>query len=422
MNRPSKKHHFVPQEQLRHFAADLDRRFIYVFDKQTDKSFGTSILNAGSENDFNTVTVDDVKWNFEDLFSDVDGRSARLVSDIVDQRSVSWMQSEDRLALVDFVATQMLRTHFGRTTPRHLAERMRKMVQEMGFDPDDDPTMAMPSDASLRLGAVRVFLKRQEHAQSLLRLVPALFKSGIGRRFVISDHPVIRSNVFSYGDDGLSSHGILMVVPIAPDLAVVLVCPTIISRYEAIENVKLDPEQKSRMLRYRDGFRSGDPIEILPAEVDGYNHRQIGRSARFLYSATDDFAFAREYLSEHAEMRQVETHVHIGEMGRGPPRRSGMPPGLQIVVNGQYDICMLSIIEIDETGEGITAKTSDLGLLKLVAEDRGMLRIELYDDGQSRRGMEQAIVERFGKDEDGWFRAVHRDEPLRSFARHLDSE
>jgi hypothetical protein len=54
-----------------------------VFAKDTDRSFRTSLLNACSENDFNTVSVGDGKWNFEDLFREVDARSARLVAEAV---------------------------------------------------------------------------------------------------------------------------------------------------------------------------------------------------------------------------------------------------------------------------------------------------------------------------------------------------
>ena len=55
--KPSKKHHFVPQAQLRHFAADPDRSSIWVSDKRTGRAWISSILNAGSENDFNTVEL-----------------------------------------------------------------------------------------------------------------------------------------------------------------------------------------------------------------------------------------------------------------------------------------------------------------------------------------------------------------------------
>ncbi len=56
--KPSKKHHFVPQAQLRHFAHDPDRRSIWVFDKRSDRAWISSILNAGSENDFSAVGLD----------------------------------------------------------------------------------------------------------------------------------------------------------------------------------------------------------------------------------------------------------------------------------------------------------------------------------------------------------------------------
>ncbi|MGQ0588676.1 MAG: DUF4238 domain-containing protein, partial [Sphingosinicella sp.] len=147
MNRPPKKHHFVTQAQLRHFAADVERRSIWVFDKRSGESFRPSILNAGSEKDFNTVLFDGGEWNFEHLFAEVDARSARLIGEIVERRSITWLRSDDRLALADLVATQLLRTHFTRSTPRHLAGRVREVVRDMGFDPDEDPAMAMPSDA-----------------------------------------------------------------------------------------------------------------------------------------------------------------------------------------------------------------------------------------------------------------------------------
>jgi hypothetical protein len=153
MTRRPKKHHFVAQAQLRHFAADAERRSIFVFDKRSGKSFLTSILNAGSENDFNTVVFQGGQWNFEHLFGDVDARSARLIAEIVERRSVDWLQLEDRVALADLFVTQLLRTHFSRTTPKHLAGQLRDLTRQMGYDPDQDPAMAMPSEAALRLGA-----------------------------------------------------------------------------------------------------------------------------------------------------------------------------------------------------------------------------------------------------------------------------
>ncbi|MES2001154.1 MAG: DUF4238 domain-containing protein [Pseudomonadota bacterium] len=422
MSRPSKKHHFVPQFQLRHFAADDDRRSIWVFDKRRGQTYPSSILNAGSENDFNTVTNPGGKWNFEDLFRDVDGRSAQLVSEIIERKSLAWFSLEDRIALADLFATQLLRTHFSRTSPKHLAERMRENIRELGFDPDADPAMAMPTDPQLRLGAVRSFLRREEHALPLLRLMPTLFAAHEACRFVLSDHPVSVTNAFPYGDTGLASQGIMLVLPIAPDLAVSLVCPTIVSRYEAIDTVEMDVARRARMVRFRDGFRTGELIEIGDEMVGGFNRLQVGQSMRFLYSAVEDFDFAQDVLKQKPDMREVLSHVRLGVMGSGPPPRVHMPSGLNIVVHGPHDHCMLPISEVDDSGEGITARTDRVELLAQVAADPGMLTVELYDGGRTIRGMREAMVELIGDAPDGWFRAVHRDRSLRALMFRLDAE
>jgi hypothetical protein len=420
--KPSKKHHFVPQAQLRHFAADSECRSIWVFDKRSDRAWTSSILNAGSENDFNTVSFKNGKWNFEDLFRDVDARSARLVAEIVERRSLSWFTADDRPALIDLFATQILRTHFARTTPRHLAGQIRDLVSTFGYDPDQDPRMAMPDEAILRLGAVRSFLERQSIARSMLRLIPALFEAPTGHQFILSDDPVAMANPFPYGELGLDSFGVMALLPIAPGLAVTLVCPTIIDRYEAIDRAEMEDGQRARMEHYREGFRTGAPIMIEAEELIGWNRRQVARSARYLYASADDFNFAREMLEKQPALRKVESRISLGAMGEPPAPKARMPRGLHLVVTGKADHCMLALSEVDAAGEGLTAKTTDLTLLELVAQDPGDIRVELFDDGRPRQMMSAATIERLGEPEQGWFRVVHRDPSLRKLMRDLDTQ
>lgn len=422
MNRPPKKHHFVTQAQLRHFAADAEQRSIFVFDKRSGNAFLTSILNAGSENDFNTVIFEDGQWNFEHLFGEVDARSARLIGEVVARRSVAWMRAEDHVALADLFAAQMLRTHFGRTTPKYLAGQLREVIRETGYDPDQDPTMAMPSEAALRLGAARGFLKRGEHVASLLRLVPALFAPSGSARLVLSDHPVSRTNAFPYGAVGLASHGVVVGLPVTPDLSLNLICPTIVARYEALDGAGLDAERLARMSRARGALRAGLPAETDGAAVAALNRQQLAQSSRFLYAATNNFDWARETLAEKPHLRSIESHAALGEMGAGPPPKPGMPEGRHLVVHGPHDHCMLPLAEIDEDGEGITARTTSTELLVKVAADTGILSVELYIDGHARRAMREAMIERFGDLEQGWFRAVHRDGAMRNLTRRLDME
>lgn len=417
----SKKHHYVPQAQLRHFARDSRRSSLFVFDKETSSSFPSSIVNAGSENHFNSVSFDGGRWNFEHLFQDVDCRSACLVAEIVSRRSLAWLKTEDSVALADLFATQLLRTHFSRTTPMLLAEDLREMIRRVGYDPNTDPNMALPTDASLRLGAAEAFLRRHPHTRALLRLRPALYGATGADRFVISDHPVTRTNAFPYGDRGLASPGILVLLPISPELTIALHCPTIVQRYESATGMDLPPVQAARVRRYRDGSRSGEPIAIDDAIVLSLNSHQIMQSRRYLYGATDTFDFAREFLRQNPEA-QVNSHFVMGEIGAGPPPRRGMPPGPQLVIFGPVDHCMVAIEEFDSSREGITARTRQLDLLGQLAADTGIMHAELYIDGHSRRGMREVMIERFGEPADGWFRVTHRDPMLRALGARYDAK
>lgn len=416
----SKKHHFVAQSQLRHFASDANRKSIWVYDKGRDRSWVSSLLNAGSENDFNTVELKSGKWNFEDLFQDVDGRSAKLISVIVSRRNLSWITPADHASMIDLFTTQMLRTKLARSTPQNMALQMREMMRDIGVDPDSDPSMATPTEASIRMGAVKSFLERDRVAGSMVRLIPALFEPGEGQRFIISDDPVIVRNAFPYGDNGLKSHGIIVFLPIATDLGLALLCPTIFSRYEAVEQAEMEPEMCARMLRYRDGFLAGTPVTIEPAELAGWNECQVSGSAKQLYAAADaDFDAARTLLAKKPELRSVETRMTMGRIGQGPPPKPGLPPGLQLIIQGKFDHAIVPIVEIDKAGEGLTARTTRTDLLELIAADRHEVRAELYEDGRARRGIGQATVERFGEPADGWFRVVHMDEGLRALVRQI---
>ena len=96
-----------------------------------------------------------------------------------------------------------------------------------------------------------------------------------------------------------------------------------------------------------------------------------------------------------------------------------MPAGTHLVIFGPADHCALAIDEIDDAGECLTARTQQVSLLTQVAADDGMLRAELYIDGQMRRGMAQVMIERFGEPSMGWFCVVHRDPGLRSLSAQL---
>nr|WP_283804909.1 DUF4238 domain-containing protein [Tardiphaga robiniae] len=300
-----------------------------------------------------------------------------------------------------------------------MASRLREAVRQFGYDPDEDPAMAIPSDAATRLSSVKTFLNRDEHLAALLRLYPALYRTSDTDPFVISDHPVTTANAFPYGDRGLNSQGILVFLPISPEFSIALHCPTIGKRYELADSASLADDRMERILQHRAGLRSGDPIDIDSDTTLYLNHQQIAQSARYLYAAADNFRGTREFLREQPDLRSVTTHIHAGEMGGPPPQRPQMPAGTHLVIHGPFDHGMLEILEIDENGEGLTARTSQIALLAQMAADTGLLRVELYFGGRCRRIMGQAMIEPVGDSTDGWFRVVHRDPSLRALDNQL---
>ncbi|KZD21160.1 hypothetical protein A4A58_15395 [Tardiphaga robiniae] len=208
-------------------------------------------------------------------------------------------------------------------------------------------------------------------------------------------------------------------MPISPEFSIALHCPTIGKRYELADSASLADDRMERILQHRAGLRSGDPIDIDSDTTLYLNHQQIAQSARYLYAAADNFRGTREFLREQPDLRSVTTHIHAGEMGGPPPQRPQMPAGTHLVIHGPFDHGMLEILEIDENGEGLTARTSQIALLAQMAADTGLLRVELYFGGRCRRIMGQAMIEPVGDSTDGWFRVVHRDPSLRALDNQL---
>src|SRR5580704_9018666 len=113
---------------------------------------------------------------------------------------------------------------------------------------------------------------------------------------------------------------------------IALHCPTIVKRYELAEQTGLVTGQKERVFRYRDGLRSGNPIDIDEEMVLSKRFTVRGISTR-----PPTFGLAREALEQQPHLRSVTTHLTLGDMGRPPERHSGVRSGTHLVVHGPAD-------------------------------------------------------------------------------------
>lgn len=415
-SKPPKKHHYVTQAQLRLFARDDDHKQVHVFDKTTGRSFTSSILNAGSENDFNTIIEDDERFNFEAMFDKVDAAGAAIVAHIAERRSLSWMREKHVLALADLGTVQLLRTKLTRETPGVLAEEMRDLLDKLGADLNDRK-FAPPTEADAKRGTIKAFVKRASHRNSFLRLMPGLVEPAGSAHFLISDHPVVFSNPFPYGDHALRAQGILVHLPLSPTLLLTWHCPTIVARLDHL--LSTDGNEHAALRAYGRGLASGEPVAISDEEVKRYNLVQVMQSRRFLFSHSSDFGGVSDRIAGDPGTGQRDALSHLGKMGEGPPPRRQMPEGLNMVVHGPRDHCLLHLEEIDTDGEGITARTSDLALLDAAERDARLDYVELYEGPLQRRHLGQVKLEKLANRGAGWFRAVHFDDSLRALDRQI---
>ncbi|MER9426019.1 DUF4238 domain-containing protein [Mesorhizobium sp. M0317] len=415
-SKPSRKHHYVTQAQLRHFARDKGRTQICVFDKTTGQSFTSSILNAGSENGFNTIIDDGGRLNFEAMFDKVDTAGAAIVAQIAERRSLAWMREEQVLSLADLGTVQLFRTKLARETPGVLAEEMRDLLDKLGADLNH-PQLAPPTEADAKRGTMEAFVKRASHRDSFLRLMPGLVEPAGSARFLISDHPVVFSNPFPYGDHALQAQGILVHLPLSPSLLLTWHCPTIVARLDHL--LSTDGSEHAALRAYGWGLASGEPVTISDKEVERYNFVQVTQSRRFLFSHTADFSGVGDRLAAKPGTVQRDALVHLGRMGEGPPPRRHMPEGWNMVVHGPRDHCLLHLEEIDADGEGITARTSDLALLNAAARDVRLDYVELYNGPRQQRHLGHVKLEKLANRGAGWFRAVHFDDSLRALDRQI---
>lgn len=410
----SKKHHYVPQAHLRRFSIGGAGKQVFVFDKLSGRSFPGAIQDAGSENHFNTFEGPDGLVNFESWFRDVDDRSAALFGRVTAERGLGALDAADRRDLADTVALQLLRTRLPRTTIQVVGEQLLGVLSDAGLAPDHAGHLTPPTENGARRAMLDALRDRAGFTAALVAKLPVLIEPRGVARFWISDHPVVRVNSAPYGDVGLSSPGVEVYLPLAPDLMLGLLCPSLELKLRAarVGDLEIDDAPRARLTAIHDGILTGRPVRQDDATVDRFNRLQVSNSARFLYADRDDFDAARDLLGTNPGLRRVTTQVRAGRLGEGPPRRARMPKGLWLVLYGSRNHHMLPIEARITDLEPVEASTPDHGTLAVALDDAPLIRAEIFESGQARWAMRAVSVEILAPGPPTRFRIVHSDPSL----------
>ncbi|CAO3460756.1 hypothetical protein [Azospirillum argentinense] len=388
----SKKHHFVPQSILRRFTRSDAPDSLYVYDKKRDVVHPSSVLNAGMENGFNTVVIDGKRINFEAEFNDLDGAMAGVQKRLVEARTIAPLDDADRLVLADTAAVQLLRTKLFRTTMPSVLDSILSEFTRVGLVEGELPVM---DEQAARAMAREALHEREQQRDILAAKDLLLIEPEPGTSFWISDNPVVRYNPLPYGDTGLSSPGVEVYWPIAADLALGFMCPTFRRRVEDgfALGARLAEPVRTQCANLRTAFTDGIPTTLGRGGTTAFlNELQVRSSSRFIYSSNDDFSLARKILAADPTLRSVASMVTVGRIGEGPPPRTNMPPGLQLVVFGREDHHMIPLISYEDVEWGFDATFEHAALLDMLMADQPWQEVRVFENGVERRGMRKIKI------------------------------
>lgn len=263
MSKP-KQQHVVPKVYLKNFCADTNTEQIYFLDKMNKRTGLTNIANVAKEKDFYSDVLQEDRYAFEKYFSGgIEPKMGKLFKRI---RSAALLCSdktplfneEDRMLLSEIIVTQMLRTHSAKGFMR---EKMNAITIPLIEHMLALPQLANNEQVRLILEEYRV-LDEPKFKQIILPLITddsrisrlaervdsmmcTLYDNQTEVDFCTSDEPVIITHIGTskagLGRAGLDSPNCMIIYPLSPRLAVVLVHGQSVyaSAFRPYENAKI---------------------------------------------------------------------------------------------------------------------------------------------------------------------------------------
>jgi len=293
--------HYVPRMYLKHFSRSDKRGQLFVFDKQTRRSFPSSVYNIAAERYFYDLPpVDSEELDFEDdpqvvekIFSELENVISGILKKLISNYymtprmklpTLNLFSPEERGNLVIYLVLQLLRT-----------PKAREMLTEF-----QEKLMTAYLKTQIKSGQLRgLRVQMKEEVQSL-RHAEFLFTEGIvdelcfvlaGHIWCIayrtseesiytSDNPVVAYNHITkqIKMSGYGSQGIEVLFPLNPDLLLILREPTHFHNYLSCD---------------------GKFVELRSDATNLYNGLQVLLAKRFVFSSTNDFSLAERIVDEY---------------------------------------------------------------------------------------------------------------------------
>jgi hypothetical protein len=316
MGRP-KKHHYVPQFLLRNFAP-MGGAHLYVFDKQTDRVFQANVADVAAENRLYEFSLGNLTATIEPSLADFESKAADVLRQVLSYDSLADLTLYQRVVLSGLVGQLLLRSPQQRAVMRHINVEMRQRVSAMGTDPDLLPQLRVLDKNEEKLFTASVlpdlmeqFIPVISEKAWILHSVPE------DETLYISDNPVAMHNELKFdlrGNVGLAVEGVEVYLPVSRRRCLGMYCPSVRSEIEAAceeyqqlsaaGRQPLPPSPPEEAVRFFGAFRTGKCSSLPKVCIEFVNSLQVWNAERYVYSAVDDFALAREMLARNLKLRR----------------------------------------------------------------------------------------------------------------------
>ncbi len=314
--------HYVPQMLLKNFCNQNSGK-IFVFDKETGRSFETNVRNAAAQREYYNFSHEGTEFSMEETLSRAESAVKPLFDAIIENRSLSVLTEDNCVSIALFTSVQHLRGPRVRKDQEIIANSLR---ERFGDTPEGLALLdkEWPSGKDHAKNFAIYFLGKEapKFANHFLKKTWYLLETTKENPFNLSDTPVVlfNDNDFGpYGNLGLNSRGIQITFPISTELALGFYCPSIESEFrKGIENFnKLKISEPDIKIQYGKAIETakefisaaetGSPIKLTNDNVLHLNSLQVSRSSRFIFSSHNDFSLAQDMVAKgHANGGNIQ--------------------------------------------------------------------------------------------------------------------
>jgi len=333
--------HYVPKLLLRPHAFNQgcakNKEKVWCFDKLDDRIFPSNIRGVAASRKFYDLLIDGQALSLEPFVTGIEDAAAPAFQQIVSDGSLSGLSHQQRRAIAEFCAVQLVRTEATRVQRRNAMGSMKAALIARGVDPLVLADLDSPDPDQMKLLDLRtVFSAPSDFAGEFINKHWYLVSATTEEPFYIGDNPLVLDNELdAQSGTGLQTPGVSISLPLTPTLGLGMVDPKLVeemrSDYRKVRRLRAQRIKRSIKRQrkglvtepadgdfadtdslYRDGLGqllSGGLVPSDTRSTQRFNSLQTAFASRRVMSSSKDFSTARETVSLGEHLRYAPAFV-----------------------------------------------------------------------------------------------------------------